>query len=101
MKSRYILKLGDLYDRLYHPIFYFFSLILAFISFSFVMWEPQQFAQNIGGFNLFTGPLIIWSTCTGFIHGLGFKPRNWIWRISFFPPLAWLFMLWIIMNLYV
>lgn len=96
-----MLKLGGLYGRLYRSYLCFFSLLLAIICFGFVMWEPQQLGQNIGGFTKVTGPLMIWSICCGFIHGLGFKPKALIWRISFFPPLAWIFMLWILINLYI
>ncbi len=92
-------KLDGLYGRLYHSYFCFFSLLIAGVCFAFVMWDPKQLGQNIGGFTKITGPLMIWSICCGFIHGLGFKPNKLIFRIGFFPPLAWIFMLWILVNL--
>lgn len=54
------------------------------------MWNPHTFADSIGGFNVVIGPAIIWATCTGIIHGIGFQPRAWYWQCFFFPVLAWL-----------
>lgn len=35
----------------------------------------------------------MWGISAGFIRGVGFTPRFWLWRIVFSASLAWLFMI--------
>lgn len=33
--------------------------------------------------------LLMWGISAGFIHGVGFQPRYWVWRIIFSAFIAW------------
>ncbi len=61
------------------------TLLLAFGHVGLFMWEPTQYAQGIGGFNVFLGPLFVYVVCSSMVFGIGFKPRAWIWQIFFSP----------------
>ena len=92
MKTKFTTMLDGIYDRLHKRVLMLFSLVLALTCAGLVIWDPQSFADKIGGFHAANAPALIWATCTGFIHGMGFKPRFWLWQIVFFPALAWLVM---------
>lgn len=36
--------------------------------------------------------LVMLGISAGFVHGVGFKPKAWLWRALFHPLLAWLLM---------
>ncbi|WP_028025172.1 cyd operon YbgE family protein [Enterovibrio calviensis] len=93
--------LDGLHDRLLQRVLMLFSLVLAVTCAGLVIWDPQSFADKIGGFNLSNSPALIWATCTGFIHGMGFKPRFWLWQLVFFPPFAWIVMILILSSAFI
>ncbi|MFC3025463.1 cyd operon protein YbgE [Vibrio zhugei] len=61
------------------------SIVLGFIHIGLVMWNPVSYADHIGGFNMVKGVLLIWAVCSSVVYGIGFKPRHWIWQITFSP----------------
>ncbi|YCA20756.1 cyd operon protein YbgE [Vibrio sp. AK197] len=61
------------------------SLILGFYHVVMVMWDPEQYAQAIGGFNAIISPLLIWAVCSSMVFGVGFKPIRWYWQLLFSP----------------
>lgn len=66
------------------------SLISA-IAISVVLTAyPRLIAESIHEVDhgLFT--LFMWAVSAGFIHGVGFEPKASLWRIIFNPVIAWL-----------
>lgn len=63
------------------------SLIMALVIAGRVFWAPSQFAVDTSSLNAGHNLMLVWAVCTGIIHGTGFKPRRWGWRL-FFLPLA-------------
>ena len=61
------------------------SLVLGFVHVGLVMWDPEAYAESIGGFNAVIGPMLIWAVCSRMVFGVGFKPRAWIWQLRFSP----------------
>lgn len=61
------------------------SLVLGFVHVGLVMWDPEAYAESIGGFNAIIGPMLIWAVCSSMVFGVGFKPRAWIWQLLFSP----------------
>ncbi|ENQ8700844.1 cyd operon protein YbgE [Vibrio harveyi] len=61
------------------------ALILGFMHVGLVMWDPNAYHREIGGFNAFIAPALIWSVCSSMVYGVGFKPRNWYWQVLFSP----------------
>jgi cyd operon protein YbgE len=49
------------------------------------MWDPEAYAESIGGFNAVIGPMLIWAVCSSMVFGVGFKPRAWVWQLLFSP----------------
>ncbi|MDW6003722.1 cyd operon protein YbgE [Vibrio mangrovi] len=61
---------------------------VAFYHVALLMWNPQVYAETIGGFNFVIVVLLIWAICSSMIFGIGFKPRRWFWQIIFTPYLS-------------
>ncbi len=61
------------------------SLVLGFVHVGLVMWDPEAYAESIGGFNAVIGPMLIWAVCSSMVFGVAFKPRAWIWQLLFSP----------------
>ncbi len=98
MKNKFTTMLDGLHDRLHIRVLMLLSLAMALTCGGLVMWDPQTFADKIGGFTVANGPALIWATCTGMIHGMAFKPRFWLWQLVFFPPFAWVVMSFVLVK---
>ena len=64
------------------------SLVLGFYHLFSIMWNPESYADSIGGFNAIVAPLIIWAMCSSMVYGVGFKPRFWVWQLLFSPYIS-------------
>ncbi|MFG0606828.1 cyd operon protein YbgE [Vibrio mimicus] len=64
------------------------SLLLGFYNAVMVMWDPNSYAERIGGFNALIALLMIWGICSSMVFGLSFKPRYWLWQIIFSPYIS-------------
>ncbi|WP_428838587.1 cyd operon YbgE family protein [Photobacterium kishitanii] len=40
------------------------AIVMALTVTGLLMWEPRQFAEDIGGFSAGLAPLMIWATCS-------------------------------------
>ena len=61
------------------------SLILALVLAGCVFWMPARFAVQTSHLNAWHNLLVVWAVCAGVIHGTGFRPRRWGWRLCFLP----------------
>ncbi|EDP58995.1 cyd operon protein YbgE [Vibrio sp. AND4] len=61
------------------------ALILGGLHVGLVMWDPNAYHLEIGGFNAFIAPALIWAVCSSMVYGVGFKPRKWYWQVLFSP----------------
>jgi cyd operon protein YbgE len=64
------------------------SFALAVYHISLLMWSPEQYADDIGGFNPFVSVILIWGVCASMVFSVGFKPRYWLWQVVFSPYLS-------------
>ena len=82
----------SLTDRLYlltdKSPFRALSLIMALVLAGCVFWMPIRFTSGTGSDNVWHNLLIVWAVCAGVIHGTGFRPRRWGWRLCFLPLAA-------------
>nr|WP_223159426.1 MULTISPECIES: cyd operon protein YbgE [Vibrio] len=69
-------------------LFKVLSLALGFYHLFSIMWNPESYADSIGGFNAIVAPLIIWAMCSSMVYGVGFKPRFWVWQLLFSPYIS-------------
>ncbi|GLQ71662.1 cyd operon protein YbgE [Vibrio penaeicida] len=88
MKNNLADKVAELHKPMDRALLRALSLLLAFGNVGLFMWEPNQYAEEIGGFSAFLGPLFIYSVCSSMVYGIGFKPRHWVWQIYFSPYLS-------------
>ncbi len=63
-------------------------LLLGLALVGVLMWEPTQFAESVGGFNIVKGPLLIWGMCSAMVYGVGFTPYRWYWQLLFTPYIS-------------
>ncbi|NDL62764.1 cyd operon protein YbgE [Acerihabitans arboris] len=64
------------------------SLIMALVLAGCVFWMPARFASTTSSLTAWHNLLIVWAVCAGVIHGVGFRPRRWGWRLAFLPLAA-------------
>ncbi|MCM0147318.1 cyd operon protein YbgE [Photobacterium galatheae] len=64
------------------------ALVMGLVTAGLVMWDPELFSREIGGFGPVISPALIWSCCTAMIFGVGFVPRRWFWQVLFSPYIA-------------
>ncbi|KAA8999897.1 cyd operon protein YbgE [Affinibrenneria salicis] len=81
--------MGNMVDRVYaltdkRPL-RALSLVLALVAAGCVLWDPSRFAARTSALALWQGLLLIWAVCSGVIHGTGFRPEHWRWRLIFAP----------------
>ncbi|WP_410487494.1 cyd operon YbgE family protein [Acinetobacter sp. SAAs470] len=70
------------------------SCILAFPLAAVLLVHPSAMLDDNGGYSHGAMMLIMVGISGGFIHGVGFQPRFWLWKWLFSPWLAWPLMLW-------
>ncbi|WP_447400603.1 cyd operon protein YbgE [Vibrio harveyi] len=78
-------KVAKLHAPMAKTLLRVLALILGFMHVGLVMWDPNAYHREIGGFNAFIAPALIWSVCSSMVYGVGFKPRNWYWQVLFSP----------------
>ncbi|NUY57609.1 hypothetical protein BZG78_11545 [Salinivibrio sp. MA351] len=54
-----------------------------------VMWAPEAFAQRMGGVTFLMGVGLLYATCLGVIHAVGFTAQGKWSRWLTWPPLGW------------
>ena len=70
------------------------SCLLAFPLAAVLLLHPNAMLDDQGQYSHRALMLIMIGISGGFIHGVGFIPRFWLWKILFSPWLAWPLMLW-------
>ncbi|SDH04749.1 cyd operon protein YbgE [Vibrio xiamenensis] len=85
MASNFAAQVASLHAAIDKALLRALSLILGFGHVFLVMWDPEHYAQAIGGFNSIISPLLIWAVCSSMVFGVGFKPIRWYWQLVFSP----------------
>ncbi|MDE1163800.1 MAG: cyd operon YbgE family protein [Pseudomonas sp.] len=74
------------------PISRWVSLLLAMPMSLVLLVHPAAMLDEQGGYSHNLLMLIMWGVAAGYVHGVGFDPRPWAWRLLFHPLLAWALM---------
>ena len=78
------------------------SLMLAVALVGLILAYPRALADTGRELRQILLPLLMWGLAAGFVHGVGFVPRFWAWRLLFHPFLGWLLLsfgaAWVILN---
>ncbi|EGU61366.1 cyd operon protein YbgE [Vibrio nigripulchritudo ATCC 27043] len=88
MKNNLAISIAKLHEPMDRALLRALSLLLGFGHVALFMWEPTQYAEDIGGFDVFLGPLFVFSVCSSMVYGIGFKPRLWLWQVVFSPYIS-------------
>ena len=64
------------------------SLVMALALAGCIFWDPTRFAAKTSELEIWHGFLLMWSVCTGVIHGVGCRPRAIHWQGIFCPLIA-------------
>ncbi|AOA58758.1 cyd operon YbgE family protein [Acinetobacter larvae] len=70
------------------------SFLLALPLASVLLLHPSAMLDANGHYNHSSLMLIMIGISGGFVYGVGFVPRFWLWKYLFHPVLAWPLMLW-------
>lgn len=79
-------------DRLHRPLaggrWRALNLLLALLLSAILLWWPQPLMDHAGKADHGLATLHLWWICAAYIHGVGFEPRFWLWRLLFSPWLS-------------
>lgn len=51
--------------------------------------QPTWLLDEQGGYSHGGLMLVLWGVSIGYVHGMGFDPLAWGWRLAFQPLLGW------------
>ncbi|MBE7375117.1 cyd operon YbgE family protein [Pseudomonas lopnurensis] len=76
---------------LYRPASRVLSLLLATPLALVLLIHPAAMLDSRGGYSHPLLMLVMWGVSAGFVHGVGFVPRLWLWGWLLGPLPAWTF----------
>jgi len=89
--------LNETIDLLHRPFSYFLARLVSLfagISIScMLLFNFQRVSDDAVTLGLGYLSLLMLALSTSFIHGLGFYPRFWLWKLLFSPYFSWLILL--------
>lgn len=87
------MKINQYIDRLHrpfqHPLTRWLSILLALLLSGLLLINPRQIAESTAQLDHGYLTLLMLALSAAFIHGVGFKPLFWLWKIVFSPYLSW------------
>jgi predicted membrane protein len=54
------------------------------------MWDPAYLVSQIDGFDNLTAITLLWASCGGVVHAVGYRPRSVLGQLFVFVPIIWL-----------
>jgi cyd operon protein YbgE len=51
--------------------------------------HPVLLLDAQGGYSHGSLMLVLWGVSIGYVHGMGFDPRAWAWKLALQPILGW------------
>ncbi|WP_117234288.1 cyd operon protein YbgE [Vibrio maerlii] len=87
-------NLNTTFNRLHQPMNKVWLRVALFIiavaHVGVFMWEPEVYAEQIGGFTPLMGICFVWAICSSMVYSVGFIPILWIWQVLFSPYISYL-----------
>lgn len=68
------------------------SLVLCVPLSVVLLVKPTLLLDGQGGYSHGSLMLVLWGVSIGYVHGMGFDPLAWAWRLAFQPILGWCLM---------
>lgn len=82
-------QMGWMINLQHHQPLPLISMMLAAISLLMVLFWPKFLIEANGSVDHSFVTLVMLANSAGFIHGIGYKPSTFIWRLLFTPLFAW------------
>lgn len=80
-------------DRVHRPFDFgvtrFISMILALTLSGLLLINPNHIADSTAQLDHGYLTLLMFALSGAFVHGIGFKPRFWLWKLLFSPYFSW------------
>lgn len=87
------MQINHLLDLLHKPFTYpftrFISIVLALLLSALLLVNPNHIADSTSALDHGYLTVLMFALSGAFVHGIGFEPRFWLWRIVFSPYFAW------------
>lgn len=77
-----------------------FSMLLALSLSALLLVNPNHIADSAAALDHGYLTLLMLALSGGFIHGIGFKPIFWLWRILFSVYFSWTILLLFVTSLF-
>jgi len=91
------MNINHFIDQLHRPFQFwltrFFSMALALLLSGLLLVNPTHIAQSSAQLEHGYLTLLMVALSGAFVHGIGFKPIFWLWKIVFSPYLSWAILL--------
>ncbi|WP_019613068.1 cyd operon YbgE family protein [Psychromonas ossibalaenae] len=88
-----MVKINQALDFIHKPFQYsparWVSTLLAMLLSLLLLFNPDHIADSTAALANGYLSILMMALTAGFVHGLGFEPRLWLWRIIFSPYLSW------------
>lgn len=69
------------------------SLALCLPLSVILLVQPVLLLDGQGAYSHGSLMLVLWGVSIGYVHGMGFDPLAWAWKLAFQPMLGWCLML--------
>ncbi|WP_245597634.1 cyd operon YbgE family protein [Psychromonas aquimarina] len=87
------MKINQTLDFIHKPFQYalsrWVSTLLALLLSGLLLLNPNHIADSTAALENGYLSVLMMALTAAFVHGLGFEPRLWLWRVIFSPYLAW------------
>jgi cyd operon protein YbgE len=75
-------------------------MLLALILSGLLLINPGQIADSTAQLKHGYLSLLMLALSGAFIHGVGFNPRFWLWKIIFSPYLSWTILITFVISIF-
>jgi len=98
MKVNYLLDV--IHKPFMRPWTRFISIVLALLLSALLLVNPNHIADSTAALDHGYLTVLMLALSGAFVHGIGFEPRFWLWRIIFSPYFVWLILFTFIIRMF-
>lgn len=97
LPKKTVMRINDFLDQLHRPFHNgaarLFSMLLALGLSVILLINPNHIAESSAQLDHGYLTILMIALSAVFVHGSGFKPRFWLWKVVFSPYLSWAILL--------
>lgn len=99
------MQINSLLDFIHKPFTYpvtrFISIVLALLLSALLLVNPNHIADSTSALDHGYLTVLMVALSAAFVHGIGFDPRFWLWKIIFSPYFAWVILFTFVIRMFV